>query len=211
MVRDHEWVNLETYADHTKPYFYARCIGTDKKKTFKHKVFNLTVVIPHAQWTEFEALQEQLVDTTIAPPANDTGHNRSPSPELPTLLSPSPSPHPPSPALPTVARHNHSLPPHPASPEPSHPPMATARLFLSTPSAHNLQKSSLPGFKRPYERTGSSSSVTSRSPPSKRPVAITEASSPDQKAIKDALRSGGGAVLNVDRSEHVPLQVLYVC
>ena len=58
VVRDSEWVDLS--AHHSPlPYFYSQCLQPARKNsniyTFKPKQFALFVVVPAAQWAEYEA------------------------------------------------------------------------------------------------------------------------------------------------------------
>jgi hypothetical protein len=62
IVRDLKWVDLATHQP-SIPYFYSQCLqparkGPTKAPIFKTKQFSLMVVVPEAQWTEFEDWQE---------------------------------------------------------------------------------------------------------------------------------------------------------
>jgi len=62
IVRDLKWVDLATHQP-SVPYFYSQCLqaarkGQSKAPIFKTKQFGLMVVVPEAQWTEFEDWQE---------------------------------------------------------------------------------------------------------------------------------------------------------
>lgn len=57
------WVNLSAYLD-AKPYFYNECLHASKVKNskavvFKAMQFNLYVVVPEKQWTEYERFKEK--------------------------------------------------------------------------------------------------------------------------------------------------------
>jgi len=67
VVRDTEWVDLGAHRA-PLPYFYSQCLQPARKNsniyTFKPKQFALFVVVPAAQWAEYEAF--------INPPAGDS-------------------------------------------------------------------------------------------------------------------------------------------
>ncbi|KAG1760020.1 hypothetical protein EDD22DRAFT_955335 [Suillus occidentalis] len=57
IVRDGGWVDLSTHPPH-QPYFYSQCMHATRKgscaTTFKSKQFLLYVVVPMAQWEDYE-------------------------------------------------------------------------------------------------------------------------------------------------------------
>jgi len=62
VVRDAMWVDLSTHKA-SIPYFLSQCMVTSKKvskaSTFKTKQFALMVVVPEAQWNEYEEWLEK--------------------------------------------------------------------------------------------------------------------------------------------------------
>jgi hypothetical protein len=62
VVRDAMWVDLSTHAA-ALLYFFSQCMIASKKGskglTFKTKQFALMVVIPEAQWNEYEEWVEK--------------------------------------------------------------------------------------------------------------------------------------------------------
>ena len=60
VVRDSGWVDLSTYPQ-SEAYFYPDCISYNRKTSkpvFKSKCFPLMVVVPAAQWHEYEMFME---------------------------------------------------------------------------------------------------------------------------------------------------------
>lgn len=64
MVRDTKWVDLMRHPS-TQPYFYGDCLNASNRKNskamvFKTKQFGLFVIVPEAQWEQFEAFRDKL-------------------------------------------------------------------------------------------------------------------------------------------------------
>ncbi|KAI6021273.1 hypothetical protein EDC04DRAFT_2607174 [Pisolithus marmoratus] len=63
IVHDTKWVDL-MQCPGTQPYFYANCLSASNRKNskglaFKTKQFGLFVIVPEAQWEEFEAFRDK--------------------------------------------------------------------------------------------------------------------------------------------------------
>lgn len=67
-VRDTDWVDLGEHHS-LVPYFYSQCLQPARKNArgmaFKSKQFTLYVVVPAAQWVEYEAFMEKEDSATI--------------------------------------------------------------------------------------------------------------------------------------------------
>ena len=180
IVRDTSWVDLDRYPNPTHPYFYNDCIQVNKSKkqkgnVFKPKQFTLQVVVPEAQWKEYEAYINKLADEALASEGlvssvlstKISRHGRGTHPTTATSFATSIAGRPLSYDL--GQSDTHHMPP--PSPTP---------LFLRTspgdlePQACDTQP--LPAgnramsLKRHRQATGSISSVHTLSPPQKKAV-----------------------------------------
>ncbi|KAG9311681.1 hypothetical protein JVU11DRAFT_7918 [Chiua virens] len=182
IVRDEAWVDLAKYSDLHRPYFYDGCFPPNNRKgtkgaSFKTKICGLNIIVPQAQWLEYEAFKEELESNGACKPA--TLHTRSPSPG-PSNRRRSLSPR--------CASFRTSSPP----PRPSNHLRRSVAQVSQGSSELSLGLSLLPASR-------TVSSVVTKSPPVKPPAPPLNIPSPNQKDIKEALKSGGAASLNVEQ------------
>ncbi|KIK81807.1 hypothetical protein PAXRUDRAFT_155220 [Paxillus rubicundulus Ve08.2h10] len=185
VVHDPSWVNLANHPDMIQPYFYQACFQTSshknvKNKVFKSKHFSLYVVISEAQWHNYENFLKKADDTS----ASSTSHanpfsaaSQSPSGSLATFsqcLTDTSDP-PFSMPLSTFVRPLDIVTPEPCS------PMETVSV------------------KHGYEYTSSIASITTRSPPLKRVSTVPKLCSPDCAHLKEALKNGGSACIDITK------------
>ncbi|KAG2342758.1 hypothetical protein BDR05DRAFT_1000732 [Suillus weaverae] len=182
IIRDAMWVDLSTHMA-LFPYFFSQCMIPSKKGskglTFKTKQFSLMVVIPEAQWNEYEEWVEKADEVPTRQRV------------LPTSISEASQSHqavscqpiiiPPTSQLSTSTKRTHT------------------RCNLSTSTS-----SSSPPHKKPAQAVSPRAlftSTTSSSPPHKKPAqAVSPGAlfrSPDREDLMQALRSGGTADLDV--------------
>jgi hypothetical protein len=68
IIRDGRWVDLSTHPPH-QPYFYSQCMQATRKglhaMTFKSKQFLLYVIVPTAQWEDYETWLEKAEEVCI--------------------------------------------------------------------------------------------------------------------------------------------------
>ncbi|KIO10987.1 hypothetical protein M404DRAFT_127521, partial [Pisolithus tinctorius Marx 270] len=95
IVRDASWVNLLDHPDRNRPYFYGECVQPGTRKNakslvFKSKQFSLYVVIPAAQWKDYENFVERLEEGTPPTPLQPTvSTDYATKPHQPVVNSPS--------------------------------------------------------------------------------------------------------------------------
>ncbi|KAG1760646.1 hypothetical protein EDD22DRAFT_848322 [Suillus occidentalis] len=188
VVRDAVWVNLATHKA-SVPYFISQCMVPSKKgskaPTFKSKQFTLMVVIPEAQWNEYEEWVEKAEEVatrqvqvqhrveTVENVTTPTRPTRQVQHRVETVENVT------TPTRPT--RHRQVQVQNLASHQPVIvPPMDQPSTPESTKRSH---------------RHNLSTTTTSSSPPHKKLAVVppSEAvfSSPDRTDLKEALRTGG--------------------
>jgi hypothetical protein len=67
-VRDAAWVDLSTHQPNV-PYFFSQCLVPSrhgqKAPMFKSKQFTLAVIVPVAQWNEYENWIEKIEEVRV--------------------------------------------------------------------------------------------------------------------------------------------------
>ncbi|KIK75043.1 hypothetical protein PAXRUDRAFT_19321 [Paxillus rubicundulus Ve08.2h10] len=240
VVCDECWVNLTKVDYPLEPYFYSKCFvpascKNTKNMVFKSKKISLYVVVPEAQWFEYEAFIEKDHDDTHSVP--------------PTLPSRPPS------SKHVSHIHSSSIVSNttPSTMGASMRPLDVARtrsnvtspLFLPMDPCTNFARraprlmtmttgssidnswfekplsmdlvgagthpgpsiplgtkpvTATPSMKRGHSHTSSASSITTKSPPTKRALSSAlDLCSPDCTHLKEALKSGGAANLDIKK------------
>ncbi|KAI6167714.1 hypothetical protein EDD17DRAFT_858114 [Pisolithus thermaeus] len=201
-VRDTNWVDL---AEHRSPvpFFYSQCLQpahkNPKAMTFKSKQFTLYVVVPAAQWLEFEAFMEKeksadstTEDASAAIISSDEGDG-----EQLTTSSHTPS------MLPAASTSTEDLAHCPFHTRVAQTTFVPARIS-SQIAPHNDEAmeatdaligtaATTPAMKQ----TVVSPTPAATSPPRKIP-ALAPFMSPSQTHLQEALKSGRKSELDVD-------------
>ncbi|KAG2335574.1 hypothetical protein BDR05DRAFT_1006665 [Suillus weaverae] len=165
VIRDAAWVDLSNHPQ-SVPYFYDQCLQPSRKgtkSTFKSKQFALMVVVPEAQWNEYEnwlelraEMEAEALRTSCTQSSECVGFN-----------------------VPSSATTS----------------LAENQLFLPSVTTNNSVTVST---KRAHQRAESSSSLSgTSSPPRKKNPPPAAFHSPDRDLLKEVLKIGGGANLNV--------------
>ncbi|KAI5983654.1 hypothetical protein EDD15DRAFT_2376184 [Pisolithus albus] len=214
-VRDTDWVDL---AEHQSlvPFFYSQCLQPARKNpkamSFKSKQFTLYVVVPAAQWLEFEAFmeKEKSVDSTaegasVANVSSDEGdgerltassHTRSMLPSVTSSHTPS--------TLPSASTSTGDLAHRPFHSRVAQTTFMPARIS-SQIAPHNDEAmaatDALVGTAATtpvMKRTVVSPTPAATSPPRKIPALMAPFVSPSRAHLREALKSGGKSELDVD-------------
>ncbi|KAG2029448.1 hypothetical protein BDR03DRAFT_1018380 [Suillus americanus] len=169
IIRDAAWVDLSNHLQ-SIPYFYDQCLQPSRKGTksiFKSKQFALMVVVPEVQWNEYENWLELRAEM-----------------EAEATRCTQPSKH--------ATAHTAVSFDVSSSVTTS---LAENELFL--PSV-TTDSSVMVSTKRTHQRAESSSSLSgASSPPRKKNPPPAAFCSPDRDLLKEVLKIGGGANLNV--------------
>ncbi|KAG1896152.1 uncharacterized protein F5891DRAFT_1193385 [Suillus fuscotomentosus] len=171
IIRDAAWVDLSNHPQ-LVPYFYDQCLqpsckGT--KLTFKSKQFALMVIVPEAQWNEYEnwlelhaEMEAEAIRTSCTQSSEHATAHTAVSFNVPSSATTS---------------------------------LAENELFLPSVTTNNSVTVST---KRAHQCAKSSSSLSgTSSPPRKKNPPPTAFHSPDHDLLKEVLKIGGGANLNV--------------
>ncbi|KAI5995436.1 hypothetical protein EDD15DRAFT_2195458 [Pisolithus albus] len=215
-VRDTDWVDL---AEHQSPvpFFYSQCLQPARKNpkamSFKSKQFTLYVVVPVAQWLEFEAFmeKEKSVDSTtedvsVAIVSSDEGDGEqlTTSSRTCSMLPSVTSSHTPS-TLPSATTSTGDL-----AHRPFHTRVAQTTFMPACISSqiapHNDEAmeatDALAATTPAMKRTVISPTPAATSPPRKIP-ALAPFVSPSWAHLREALKSGGKSELDVDNGKHL--------
>ncbi|KAG1897952.1 uncharacterized protein F5891DRAFT_1191263 [Suillus fuscotomentosus] len=171
IIRDAAWVDLSNHPQ-LVPYFYDQCLQPSRKgtkSTFKSKQFALMVVVPEAQWNEYEnwlelraEMEAEAIRTSCTQSSEHATAHTAVSFNVPSSATTS---------------------------------LAENELFLPSVTTNNSVTVST---KRAHQRAESSSSLSgTSSPPRKKNPPPTAFHSPDRDLLKEVLKIGGGANLNV--------------
>ncbi|KAI6032479.1 hypothetical protein EDC04DRAFT_2898066 [Pisolithus marmoratus] len=194
-VHDTDWVDLAAHPS-PLPYFYSQCVQpvckNPKAVVFKPKQFTLYVVVPAAQWLEYDAFMEKVETTTSTSKdahgvSSDEGDD-----EAATTASHVPS------TVPSISTGNVVTQPfHMWLAQTTSMPTHIGRQF--TPCSHEVVDR-IDDTTTPLT-TGKWSVIsptpTTSLPPRKIP-ALTPFVSPSRAHLREALKSGGMSELNVD-------------
>lgn len=70
IVRDGAWVDLATHPENV-PYFYSQCLHPSRKGSramaFKTRHFAVSVVVPMAQWNDYESWLDKIEEVRALP------------------------------------------------------------------------------------------------------------------------------------------------
>ncbi|KAG1879968.1 hypothetical protein F4604DRAFT_1922644 [Suillus subluteus] len=188
VIQDAAWVDLSNHLQ-SVPYFYDQCLQPSRKgtkSTFKSKQFVLMVVVPEAQWNEYEnwlelraEMEAEAIRTSCTQSSEHAtahtaiGFNVPSSAERATAH--------------TAVGFN--------VPSSATTSLTENELFLPSPTTNNSVTVST---KRAHQRAKSSSSLSgTSSPPRKKNPPPAAFHSPDRDLLKEVLKIGGGANLNV--------------
>ncbi|KAG1902498.1 uncharacterized protein F5891DRAFT_1186621 [Suillus fuscotomentosus] len=171
IIRDAAWVDLSNHPQ-LVPYFYDQCLQPSRKgtkSTFKSKQFALMVVVPEAQWNEYEnwlelraEMEAEAIRTSCTQSSEHATAYTAVSFNVPSSATTS---------------------------------LTENELFLPSVTTNNSVTVST---KRAHQRAESSSSLSgTSSPPRKKNPPPTAFHSPDRDLLKEVLKIGGGANLNV--------------
>ncbi|KAI6106204.1 hypothetical protein EV401DRAFT_2124659 [Pisolithus croceorrhizus] len=193
-VCDMDWVDLGEHHS-LVPYFYSQCLQPTHKNArgmaFKSKQFTLYVVVPAAQWVEYEAFMEKEDSATIT--SKDTSDNSKTS-----------SAHVPSTVASTTTGDVMNVVNHPfhlhLAQTTFMPACISAQVATSTPGnepgdVHHAVIAMTPAA----NHTVLSPPPATMSPPRKIPT-LTPFMSPSWTKLREALKSGGTSELNVDQA-----------
>jgi len=194
VVRDTEWVDLSAHNSHL-PYFYAQCLQPARKNSkavaFKAKQFTLYVVVPAAQWAEYELFIAKVdCETTTADAAISEGGEDVISNEGLTSTGDQ--------SIPFRMWYAQTtfMPARIAQPSvlSDHTEKTCAEVSNAALTIRMNPGATKWGVVSPPP--------TAHSPPRKIP-AIEPFSSPCRTHLKEALKSGGTSELDVDKGEHI--------
>ncbi|KAG2112686.1 uncharacterized protein F5147DRAFT_771228 [Suillus discolor] len=171
VIRDAAWVDLSNHPQ-SVPYFYDQCLQPSRKgtkSTFKSKQFALMVVVPEAQWNEYESwlelraeMEAEAIRTSCTQSSERATAHTAVGFNVPSSATTS---------------------------------LAENKLFLPSMTTNNSVTVST---KRAHQRAESSSSLSgTSSPPRKKNPPPAAFHSPDHDLLKEVLKIGGGANLNV--------------
>ncbi|KAG1887168.1 hypothetical protein F4604DRAFT_1916981 [Suillus subluteus] len=188
VIQDAAWVDLSNHPQ-SVPYFYDQCLQPSRKgtkSTFKSKQFALMVVVPEAQWNEYEnwlelraemeaeAIRMSCTQSSEHATAHTAiGFNVPSSAERATAH--------------TAVGFN--------VPSSATTSLTENELFLPSMTTNNSVTVST---KRAHQHAESSSSLSGTSSPRRKKNPPPSAfHSPDRDLLKEVLKIGGGANLNV--------------
>ncbi|KAG2352477.1 hypothetical protein BDR07DRAFT_1480291 [Suillus spraguei] len=193
VIRDGGWVDLSTHPPR-QPYFYSQCTQATRKglraMTFKSKIFLLYVVVPTAQWEDYETWLEKAEEERFSmgsqseplflPSATRSIHSSVQSSALAVASEPL--------FLPSATRSIHSS------------ALAVAgtqadSLTISSVEAPSEAALSKAPVKRPFQRE--IASVPSSPPLKKMASANVGFRSPDREQLREVLQSGGTTDIDV--------------
>ncbi|KIO08033.1 hypothetical protein M404DRAFT_135048 [Pisolithus tinctorius Marx 270] len=213
VVRDSSWVDLASFPEPMQPYFYNECLHAASRKNsktmvFKPKQFSLFVVVPEAQWREYENYANKLAEDAMSTMDAEPNTGSLCRPNKHSVPAPIPA---------SSSSFNTSLAARPLSHSLTHASDEVCRsvnyrtsssmkdLFLATASdfsGHSVTDAinvdaPATSLKRKRSRSVSMSSTTTHSPPGKRTFATAASpTTPSRHLVKEALQVGGSA--NVD-------------
>ncbi|KAG1887660.1 hypothetical protein F4604DRAFT_1674848 [Suillus subluteus] len=180
VIRDAAWVDLANHPQ-SVPYFYDQCLLPSRKGSksiFKSKQFVLMVVVPEVQWNEYENWLELRAEIF-------TNHNFAVQEAEATQTSRTQS---------SKRATAHTAASFDVSSSVT-TSLAENELFL--PSV-TTDSSVMVSTKRTHQRAESSSGLSSASsPPRKKNLPPAVLCTPDRDRLKEVLKIGGGADLNV--------------
>ncbi|KIO08753.1 hypothetical protein M404DRAFT_22604 [Pisolithus tinctorius Marx 270] len=199
VVRDSSWVDLASFPEPMQPYFYNKCLHAASRKNsktmvFKLKQFSLFVVIPEAQWREYENYADKLAEDAMSTMDAEPNTGSLCRPNKRSVPAPIPA---------SSSSFNTSLAACPLSHSLTH--ALDEDLFLATASdfsGHSVTDAidvdaPATSLKRTRSWSVSMSSMTTHSPPGKRTFATAASpTTPSRHWVKEALQVGGSA--NVD-------------
>ncbi|KAG6371949.1 hypothetical protein JVT61DRAFT_8963 [Boletus reticuloceps] len=203
VVRDESWVDLTKHVDAHEPYFYRECLQLSNSKIskgakFKSRTFNLYVVVPQSQWVDYEQFIAKRDGTDLA-----TTTTRKSKPRRSTSSA-------------VTSSHRLSLSSD-LSPDDLFLPTLNAttvpRDRVSSATHLAAAKQPKPGdrdpdepapavgmaIKRTHKHTGSHSSITTKSPPTKKKFTEVADECIDADTLREALIAGGTADLDTSK------------
>ncbi|KAG9308116.1 hypothetical protein JVU11DRAFT_12516 [Chiua virens] len=174
IVCDDSWVDLANHPETCLGYFYQDCLQASNRKNskglvFKSRSFTLYVVVPQVQWTEYEQFVAKRDGVT--PNTTQISTRKSKGIRSCTVSTAGPS-------------HRHR------SPSPLPDIISTQK----SKGSHATSTTSSISIKRAHKHTGSSSSVTTKSPPTKKLLTNKQN---NQESLREALKVGGTADLDI--------------
>ncbi|KIJ07416.1 hypothetical protein PAXINDRAFT_19392 [Paxillus involutus ATCC 200175] len=230
VVRDISWVDLSKHTEQHEPYFYKECFQTNSRKNskvsvFKSKQFSLYVVVPEAQWHEYEDFLEKTQDdgTPVARVTSTTQQSsRPPASHFQVPLYSGSTSSGSARPLEMARTRARTLFTSNSVGRFTSPDDGETGLRLSTtpepgPSNSALRMTVQLSKKRGHQKSDSVSSVVARSPPMKKGsgvvagstpvklkgpqagITIIDLCSPDRDHLKEALKAGGSTDLDVTK------------
>ncbi|KIK81064.1 hypothetical protein PAXRUDRAFT_156974 [Paxillus rubicundulus Ve08.2h10] len=225
-VHDECWVNLAKMDYPLEPYFYSKCFVTvshknTKNMVFKSKQFSLYAIVPEAQWFEYKAfIKKDHKDTHSVPPTRPShppsSKHASHIQSSPIVLDTTPLTMG-APTRPLDVAHTQSnvtsplfLPTDPHTNftrcTPGHTTITTGSSINNSLFEQPLSMDLVGADTHPrpvsHNHMSSASSITTKSPPTKRALSSAlDLCSPDHTHLKEALKSGGAADLDIKKGE----------
>ncbi|KAF8120086.1 hypothetical protein EV363DRAFT_1481757, partial [Boletus edulis] len=205
-VRDAKWVDLSRVSP-MQSYFYEDCLQQSSQKMSKgsmvfkkDKQFALFVVIPEAQWEEFENFRDKPDPLRAPSPQRRVRHRRSLQSKASTSTTRQPNP---STSVTTrTHRHQRTISASSSidqSKQQSDPVLALRSTRTSTSTGADSQNHSLKDYHKKSDSTSSKSDSTPHSPPPKKHVTTAPFVSIDTDELRDTFVSGGSANFDVKK------------